>query len=389
MELEVVIGTYDHVLFSFMFTKADETEDMEIWQFAPKFTDQSHAGCISCVASGGRYMASGSSDEQIRLYDLKKHVEVGTIVKQSGTITCMQFVKSTHMLSGSEDGTVCIWNCKTWDCDRELKGHKAAVNSISVHPSGRLALSVSKDKTIKTWNLLTGRPAYTTSLKSVGELVRWSPSGESYAIVSGSLLMINKISGTDEPIVYENGKHILAVEYLTETCLIIAGDSEDIVLYDTESKSPKQKFQAHEKRTKAVCFVEHPYDEGHIVLFTTSTDGSLKASRLNLEDLSEPPMAMATTDIPGRPTCIAIKKHNETKPKKASKDAESSAKDSTVIERTEDAPGKVSKEDVSEEAEEAEDKPGQTSDVEEEASSDPPKAKKKRKIKKKKQIAAE
>lgn len=38
------------------------------------------------------------------------------------------------------------------------------VTFIAVHPSGKLALSLGKDLTLRTWNLVKGRPAYTTNL---------------------------------------------------------------------------------------------------------------------------------------------------------------------------------------------------------------------------------
>jgi len=39
------------------------------------------------------------------------------------------------------------------------------VYAISIHPSGKLALSVGKDKTMRTWNLITGKQAYVTNVK--------------------------------------------------------------------------------------------------------------------------------------------------------------------------------------------------------------------------------
>jgi WD40 repeat protein len=44
-----------------------------------------------------------------------------------------------------------------------------AVNSLAVHPSGKLALSVGRDKTLRVWNLLVGKPAFTTT-RPVGVL---------------------------------------------------------------------------------------------------------------------------------------------------------------------------------------------------------------------------
>ena len=44
-------------------------------------------------------------------------------------------------------------------------------NQLSVHPSGVLALSVSKDKTLKTWSLITGRAVHTVNLQSLPDLL--------------------------------------------------------------------------------------------------------------------------------------------------------------------------------------------------------------------------
>ena len=42
---------------------------------------------------------------------------------------------------------------------------RGPVYDFAIHPTGKMALSVSKDKTMKTWNLMTGRCAYTTNIK--------------------------------------------------------------------------------------------------------------------------------------------------------------------------------------------------------------------------------
>lgn len=42
--------------------------------------------------------------------------------------------------------------------------YRKPVNCISIHPTGKLALSVSKDMTLRTWNLIKGRSAYVTNL---------------------------------------------------------------------------------------------------------------------------------------------------------------------------------------------------------------------------------
>ena len=60
------------------------------------------------------------------------------------------------------------------------------VNSIAVHPSGRLALSVSADSTLRLWNLVKGKSAHESTLPIPADQVAFSPSGKSFAMVQGT-----------------------------------------------------------------------------------------------------------------------------------------------------------------------------------------------------------
>ena len=54
---------------------------------------------------------------------------------------------------------------------------KSGVLDIAIHPSGKLALSIGKDRKLVTWNLIKGRSAYVTNIKDVPNFVKWSPTG--------------------------------------------------------------------------------------------------------------------------------------------------------------------------------------------------------------------
>ena len=55
------------------------------------------------------------------IFPVKKYL---TFIKLLGTVTSINFFGSQHMLSASEDGTICIWKCKSWECEKVLKGHR-------------------------------------------------------------------------------------------------------------------------------------------------------------------------------------------------------------------------------------------------------------------------
>ena len=81
-----------------------------------------------------------------------------------GSITDLTFPSRSHLISAAEDGTLCVFRARDWAVLRSLKGHKGRVNSVSVHPSGKVALSVGKDRTLYMWDLMRGRRAASMKL---------------------------------------------------------------------------------------------------------------------------------------------------------------------------------------------------------------------------------
>lgn len=81
-----------------------------------------------------------------------------------GSITYLTFPSRSHLLSASEDGTLSLFHARDWTVLRTLKGHKGRVNCVAVHPSGKLALSVGKDRTLRMWDLMRGKGSASTKL---------------------------------------------------------------------------------------------------------------------------------------------------------------------------------------------------------------------------------
>ena len=110
-----------------------------------------------------------------------------------GTITCVEFFHQGFLFSGSDDGNICVWNTKTWNCEKTLKAHAGGVTALSIHPSGKLALSVGKDRAMKTWNLIKGRTAYVTNIKAVADAVKWSPEGTVWGVCINTIANIYEV----------------------------------------------------------------------------------------------------------------------------------------------------------------------------------------------------
>lgn len=62
-----------------------------------------------------------------------------------------------YLASGSRDKTIRIWEVKNGRCVITLVGHDNWVTDLCFHPAGRILISVSDDKSLRCWDLNTGR----------------------------------------------------------------------------------------------------------------------------------------------------------------------------------------------------------------------------------------
>ena len=93
-----------------------------------------------------------------------------------------------HIVSGSADNTVHIWDAMTdvslEDQGEKLEGHLGSVNSVVFSPDGINVVSGSDDNTVRLWDAVTGVSlAVLRHLGSVNS-VAFSPDGSH--VVSGS-----------------------------------------------------------------------------------------------------------------------------------------------------------------------------------------------------------
>uniref|UniRef100_A0A8C7HXY8 PAK1 interacting protein 1 n=2 Tax=Oncorhynchus TaxID=8016 RepID=A0A8C7HXY8_ONCKI len=305
--IELIAGSYEQIAFGYRVSTGEEE-----WTATADFTHHAHTASVSAVATSERYIATGSRDETIQIYDMKKRVEHGALLHHDGTISCLEFYGSSHLLSGGQDGLLCVWSTRNWECLKSIRAHKGQVTSLSVHPSGKLALTVGTDKTLRfafcfeyifgsccrcskhslgtkltdgfcgcrTWNLIDGRSAFIKNIKQNAVIVKWSPEGDKYVVVIGDKVDVYDLETATLTSTIINPKRISSIKFLTNSILAIAGDDETVRLCDINTQKVLCEFEAHETRVKSVdSFTVDDF----CVLVTASNDGFIKMWKLNLE----------------------------------------------------------------------------------------------------------
>jgi len=241
----------------------------------PIFIYPSHISYIKCIGIGGHHMASGGTDEVIKLYDLKKRKEVGTLLHHSGTITCLTFFQKTHMLSSGEDGEICLWRTKDWEKLTSFKGHKSGVTWVAIHPSGKLALSISTDKTLRCWNLVEGKAAYTLKLYRKDALRIFSnKTGSLYGIMFDREVIVYDAMNPNQSHSFSHKGRIndfRFIEHEGKDYLVTGNEDKKVRIYDVKGeKCIAQWDNGSESRIKCIDVIEN---EGVTLLCTCSSDG--------------------------------------------------------------------------------------------------------------------
>jgi predicted amidohydrolase len=135
----------------------------------------------------GRYLASGSDDNTIKIWEVATGKQLRTLTGHSSVVLSVVYSPDgRYLASGSSDKTIKIWEVATGKELPTLTGHSREVMSVVYSPDGRYLASGSWDKTIKIWEVVTGKKLRTLTGHSSPVLsVVYSPDGRYLASGSG------------------------------------------------------------------------------------------------------------------------------------------------------------------------------------------------------------
>lgn len=176
------------------------------------------------------------------------------------------------------------------------------VTAIAVHPSDKLALSIGGDKTLRTWNLIKGRPAFTINLASKGVLlpteIKFSPDGDRFSLVSQQTVDVWTISkaGVEKRITCSSKPS--SVQWLTNERLFIGLDNGNIITL-TISDTQALTYPAHKHRVKSLYYENE-------MLYSASSGGELKVWSVDDSKLTE----LCSCNAACRVTCVTLNRQS-------------------------------------------------------------------------------
>jgi WD40 repeat protein len=138
-----------------------------------------------CVSTDGRHLVTGSADGIINVWDVMEgHIKV-SLKGHASAIVCVELSPhGTHLLSASQDGTVIYWDLKREISVIELSigGSAPAASSMSFSPDGKLFAAAASDNDdgggnfVMIWNT-DGHLVSLLETNCRREYVEFSPTG--------------------------------------------------------------------------------------------------------------------------------------------------------------------------------------------------------------------
>ena len=187
---------------------------LQIWDAASgtlRSTYRGHLDPVVAVAwsPDGQSLASGSLDTTARIWDFATGHLITDYRGHSAAISSLAWApdtsssspsNATRLASGSEDGTVQVWDMEQ-NVSLTYRGHHGAIEAVAWSPDGRFIASGGEDMTVQVWDATTGEAICIYSGHTGGVMsVAWSPDGKRLASSSdwGQTVEDDEASGRDD-----------------------------------------------------------------------------------------------------------------------------------------------------------------------------------------------
>ena len=175
---------------------ASEDHTVHIWDTAPGLrwlrelalrsgfnyvVYEGHARAIQAVAwsPDGRYIASGSSDNTVQVWDASTNDTVTVYQGHSDEVRAVVWSPNSQFIaSASFDHIVRVWDANTKDVTFTNRRSSGVTHALTWSPDGRYIALGNSDHTVQVWDIATKRKLFTHSGHSGSvRAVAWSPDG--------------------------------------------------------------------------------------------------------------------------------------------------------------------------------------------------------------------
>jgi len=197
---------------------------------------------IKYLYSFGNILASSANYHSTQIWDLKNYEEIvkydtDTILFKYYTVyNCLTALPNEKLATGSVDGKVQIWNAINATLIYNLTGHTEKVNILCLLKDNITLLSYSSDKTIRLWNINSGKSEKIIKESPIKALVVLPNQDLASATAENKIRIWEKNSGQLIKILHGHNKTINCLVALNNR-LFSGSDDMTIKIWNTRTGS--------------------------------------------------------------------------------------------------------------------------------------------------------
>lgn len=205
------------------------------------------SGVVSLqVSHDDSFIISASSDKTVGIFQVFNG-EINLLIGHSDAVLCLTLLRGEiKAVSGSKDKTVRMWNLSTNSCERTFVGHSGAVGCLATTNDNKITVSGSDDFTLRVWS---------------------TDSGE----------CLHKLEGHHDS--------IKCLGITNDNHFLIAGSHEakdQLLLWDLKNGQCVRNFIGHTHAVMNLKILPRDWhvkgtSNDHVLMLTSSRDGTIKA----------------------------------------------------------------------------------------------------------------
>ncbi|WP_198264505.1 protein kinase domain-containing protein [sulfur-oxidizing endosymbiont of Gigantopelta aegis] len=127
-------------------------------------SDKSHHVAVVNITQDGRFILTGQrNNNHIALWDIATGKVVDQFSEHDNIVTSIaSTTDGLYFVSASADSSLRLWKTQSSRTKslRVMKGHSQRINQVCIDGQGKIALSVSDDKSLRIWSLASGECLY-------------------------------------------------------------------------------------------------------------------------------------------------------------------------------------------------------------------------------------
>ncbi len=218
------------------------------------------------VSGNGKFLATSSWDNTIRLWDIKNGRQIRKFSNQGqnegiSTLALALSHDGKTLFSGGSDHVIYQWSTVTGKIETEYLGHSDIIKSITLSPDEKKIISGGFDKSIKVWPVKHDVKHSTQNkilqrTSGIIKKIQFTPDGQSIIVISKNKAMLIGLDAHDVSKIFpEHPAGISASAISRDGKYLLTGDMDNnIWLSHIKTQKIIHKFTGHSDNITALDF---------------------------------------------------------------------------------------------------------------------------------------